>query len=116
MEMVLLTEIVSVCIVVKETKENIMWYLQKVKDKHPKACNGIKSFMADKDFSARRNLKEMLHVPVYIYVFHTAKIFNRMITHANMDIEDDEREKDLQILQKMIYAAKEEKYIYKGKE
>ena len=62
------TEIASMCIVSTECEDNLKWFLQKIQNRNPEVSKRIRSFMGDKDISARRIVKEMFGVPMYIYV------------------------------------------------
>ena len=105
------TEIVNIYIVYAETEEILKWFIQKVKDRNVDACKRIRSFMGDKDITARGIVKEIFGIPMYICAFHTAKIFNRTVTTDGIGVTKEERELSLAILEKMIYAYSEERYM-----
>ena len=105
------TEVAFVCTVESESKENLSWFLDLIKSRYPEVCSKIQCFMTDKDQTIRDVVKTKFGVPVYICSYHVADTFKRQIHRDKMDIKTQQREDLLQILEKMMYASNEEKYI-----
>ena len=105
------TEVVAVGILKSESEENLKWFFDVFKKKHSGAVDKMKCCMSDKDGCIRKVFREVFGVTLFICSFHTAKIFSRQITSENMGITKIERENLLNILQKMIYACNEKKYL-----
>ena len=104
------TELVGMCIVVQETEETFRWMIEQLIKHNPVACSKIRSFMTDKDMVARRIIKELIQVPVYMCSFHVSQIFRRTVTMENMEINKQQKETCLRHLQKLLYSRSEEEY------
>ena len=59
---------------------------------------------------ARKILKEMFGIPVYIGIWHVMQIFRRTITKDEMNVTKEEREQCLQYIQRIIYSQSESQY------
>ena len=99
------TEIVAVCIVTRETVSYKFFFLfqtflTNLKKHNESACMKIQSCIADKDMVARKILKEMFGIPVYICIWHIMQIFRRTITKDEMNVTKEEREQCLQYIRK----------------
>ena len=105
------TQLVCVCIVVSQSKENIAWFLHTFKTKHLEACSKIQSFMGDKDATIRDCVKNEFAVPMYVCSYHAALIFRRTITTDSMNITKGDRDVALKLLTKIMYATSEDSYV-----
>ena len=70
------SEIVSVGILNEETETNFEWLIETFKNKNIEACKNLKCIMADKDGVARKVMKKMFDIPMYICILHVLKIFS----------------------------------------
>ena len=66
--------------------------------------------MAYKDGGARKVMKKMFDIPMYICIFHVLKILSRIVTFENVKITQEEKEYCLTQL-KLVYSSSEEKYL-----
>jgi zinc finger SWIM domain-containing protein 3 len=63
--------------------------------------------MTDKDLLERSVIKDTFSEEVIICIFHSMRTFSREITCEKMGISQADRNKSLEILQKMVYAKTE---------
>lgn len=104
------TEIVASCILMHETKDNLQWFMDSFKEKHP-SWPKIKTVMADKDLTERDVVKQSFpQAKVLICLFHTQRTFNREITTEKLGITNGQKDTSKRIIQKMIYCNTEDEY------
>ncbi|XP_044597191.1 uncharacterized protein LOC123273784 [Cotesia glomerata] len=107
------TEIVGVSILITENKCFIKWMMDSFKKCHP-SWEKIQCIMTDKDMTERAAIQESLlplKVNLIMCAFHTLKTFNREITTDKRGITQQERDESKRILQQMVYAESEERYL-----
>lgn len=105
------TKIVAAGILLHENHENVKWFIETFKDKHP-SWRKIITIMADKDITEREVIKNSLpNAKLLICVFHTQKSFNREVTTEKVGITSGQRDTAKLIIRKMIYSANEEEYM-----
>ena len=104
------SEFIFFAILVHENEEFFIWLINEFKQHHASSCTKVKSFMADKDMVARKVIKSLLNVPVYICAFHVQQIFRRTITPKNMEISKVQKKECLAHLQRLLYSISESYY------
>lgn len=103
------TEIVALAICKSESRAVIEFVLDSFKEINPNWTK-IKCVIGDKDFADRIVYKEkFIGVALQICLFHVLRTFNREIS-AKRGITKDERQKALEILQRLCYASSYDYY------
>jgi zinc finger SWIM domain-containing protein 3 len=90
-----------------EDKDSFTWFLETFRANNPQT-ELTKCIMTDKDLLERSVIKDTFsEANVIICIFHSMRIFSREITCEKMGISQADRNKSLEILQKMVYAKTE---------
>jgi zinc finger SWIM domain-containing protein 3 len=101
------TEIICFCLLITEDKDSFTWFLETFRANNPQT-ELTKYVMADKDLLERSVLKDTFsEANVIICIFHSMRTFSREITCEKMGISQADRNKSLELLQKMVYAKTE---------
>jgi zinc finger SWIM domain-containing protein 3 len=101
------TEIISFCLLTTEDKDSFTWFLETFRANNPQT-ELTKCIMTDKDLLERSVIKDTFSESnVIICIFHSMRTFSREITCEKMGISQADRNKSLEILQKMVYAKTE---------
>ncbi|KAJ8966430.1 hypothetical protein NQ314_003528 [Rhamnusium bicolor] len=104
------SEIVAICLLVTEDKENFEWFLNTFKSKNSSWIN-TKCIMTDKDLSERDVIRRLFpDANLIICIFHVMKIFCREITCEKMGITSIKRKKCLEILQQLVYSRTDKEF------
>ena len=105
------SEIVFVCLLVKEDHESIIWMMETFK-KRNEFWYKIGVVMADKDIGERDAVKSALPTAsVLICLFHALRTFRREVSCEKLGITSGQRTLSLEIFQKMAYCCSEGDYF-----
>ena len=104
------TQPVCFFIVYKEDHDTITKMLEIFKSKNPK-WDQVEVVMTDKDMVERNVFKEQLpQIHLQICLFHVLRTFSREISTQKMNINQSDRAKVLEVLQKLVYAHSPDEY------
>lgn len=94
----------------EETEKNIQWFVSTFKAANLSACEKIECFMGDKDGFARKVIKDLFKISMYIFTFHYFKISNRQIFFQNMQINLGERDFCRRMIKKWLSEREYDHY------
>lgn len=105
------SQIVVLFIVKSENSATLEKMFQKFKEQNAKYTE-VNLIVSDKSFASRKAFQQAFPgVNLHICIFHVAQIFLREITTRKRNCTHEQRKLATEILNKMIYAKTEEKYL-----
>lgn len=105
------SQIAAMCIIKSENYDIISKTLNTFKIQNPKHDN-INVILSDKNFADRRAYAEAFpKAQLQLCIFHVLQNFKREISTKRMGITGEQKKEVLEILQRMVYATTEKKYL-----
>lgn len=104
-------EIVAMCLLISEEKDNLLWFINTFKEKNSN-FHRTRTIMTDKDLTERCLLKAAFpNANLILCVFHTLKTFRREITCEKLGITQSQRLQTLEVLQELVYAKIDTQFL-----
>lgn len=105
------SQIVAMFIIRTENYDIVLKMLNKFRTVNVKH-NEVKTILSDNNFADRRAYKEALpNAQLQLCIFHVLQNFNRELSTKSMSINYEKKKKVYAIMQRMVYAPTEEKYM-----